>query len=162
MEQLGQGLAAKPVSISWCTGHLDVFGLNGKGTILHQYYDGTAWKPDHAEFELLGQGCDPSYEIEASTWGPDHLDGFCRDPDDDQILHQYYNGHGWSELEPFGGDVVIGPRVVSWGENHMAVFLLDHEGEVNQRYWDGSQWRDEWLTFTSPEDYHFDTLAVSS
>ncbi|CAL8579191.1 hypothetical protein XPA_004942 [Xanthoria parietina] len=144
VEQLGQGLAAKP------------------GTILHQYYDGTAWKPDHTEFEQLGQGCNPSYEIEASTWGPDHLDVFCRDPDDNQILHQYYNGHRWSELEPFGGDVTIGPRVVSWGENHMAVFFLDHEGEVNQRYWDGSQWSDEWVTFTSPEDYHFDTLAVSS
>ena len=58
--------------------------------------------------------------------------------------------------------MTIGPRVVSWGENHMAVFFLDHEGEVNQRYWDGSQWSDDWVTFTSPEDYHFDTLAVSS
>ncbi|KAI4271081.1 MAG: hypothetical protein LQ337_006257 [Flavoplaca oasis] len=162
MEQLGHGLATRPVSISWGTGRLDIFGLDEDGTILHQYYDGTAWKPDVAEFERLGKGCNPSEEIAASTWGPDSLDVFCRDPKDEQILHQYYNGHGWSELELFGGDVAIGPRVVSWGKNHMAVFFLDSDGEVNQRYWDGSQWSNEWDTFTNPKDYKFDTLSVSS
>ncbi|KAL8749433.1 MAG: hypothetical protein Q9184_006811 [Pyrenodesmia sp. 2 TL-2023] len=162
METLGQELATTPVSISWGPDRLDVFGLDHEGTILHQYWDGTAWQPHHAEFEKLGRGCDPSYDIDASTWGADHLDIFCRDPDDSQLLHQYYDGHQWSELELFGGDVMIGPRVVSWGENHMAVFFLDPNGEVNQRYWDGSQWSSEWVTFTNPKEYHFDTLTVSS
>ncbi|KAL8852604.1 MAG: hypothetical protein Q9221_002484 [Calogaya cf. arnoldii] len=162
MEQLGQGLATAPISISWGPERMDVFGLDEDGTILHQYYDGTAWKPHHAEFEKLGKGCNPSYEIAAGTLGPNGLDVFCRGPEDNQILHQYYNGQEWSELEPFGGDVFIGPRVVSWGENHMAIFFLDDEGEVNQRYWDGSQWSSEWDTFTNPKGYRFDTLSVSS
>ncbi|KAL8925058.1 MAG: hypothetical protein Q9208_003742 [Pyrenodesmia sp. 3 TL-2023] len=164
METLGQGLATPPVSVSWGENRLDVFGLDEHGTILHQYWDGTAWKPHHAEFEELGYGCDPSYDIDAGTWGPGHLDIFCNDPHYGQILHQYYDGHQWSELLPFGvdGDVVIGPKVVSWGENHMAVFFLDRKGQVNQRYWDGSQWSSDWVTFTNPKDYHFDTLTVSS
>lgn len=162
MEQLGQGLATKPVTVSWGIDRLDVFGLNEHGTILHQYWDGTSWQPGHAEFEELGKGCDPSYEIAASSMVPGQLQIFCRDPEDSQLLHQYYDGQNWSELVPFGGDVHIGPRVVSWGDNHMAVFFLDHEGEVNQRYWDGSQWSSEWVTFTNPKEYHFDTLTVSS
>ncbi|KAL8972084.1 MAG: hypothetical protein Q9197_002944 [Variospora fuerteventurae] len=162
MEQLGQGLATKPVSVSWGTDRLDVFGLSKHGRILHQYWDGTAWKPNHTDFEKLGRGCDPEHDIAASTWGPDHLDVFCRDPDDSQVLHQYYNGHRWSELKLFGGKVNMGPRVVSWGENHMAVFFLDDRGEVNQRYWDGSHWSGDWVTFPNPKDYYFDTLTVSS
>ncbi|KAL9012135.1 MAG: hypothetical protein Q9173_003086 [Seirophora scorigena] len=162
MEQLGQGLATKPVTVSWGSDRLDVFGLNEQGTILHQYWEGTSWQPHNAEFEELGKGCDPSYDTAASSMVSGQLQIFCRDPEDSQLLHQYYDGHNWSGLEPFGGVVHTGPRVVSWGENHMAVFFLDHEGQVNQRYWDGSQWSSEWVTFTNPKEYHFDTLTVSS
>ncbi|KAL8996022.1 MAG: hypothetical protein Q9169_004369 [Polycauliona sp. 2 TL-2023] len=165
MQQLGSGLATKPVSVSWGSDRLDVFGLDKEGTILHQYYDGTAWKPETTEFEKLGKGCDPSRDIAVSTWGVDSLDIFCRDPKDSQILHQFYNAHfgGWSDLTPFGGKATVGPRAVSWGKNHLAVFFLDHDGKVNHRYLDGSsfQWS-EWVSFASPQEHQFDTLTASS
>ncbi|KAL8923248.1 MAG: hypothetical protein Q9172_003190 [Xanthocarpia lactea] len=167
VEILGNGLATPPVAVTWGVDRLDVFGLDDHNVIKHQYWDGTAWKPDVAEFENLGGECDPMYSIAVSTWGPHRLDIFCKGHGG-ELMHQYYDGSQWQpsagSLESLGGSLAGSPSVVSWGENRLDIFGVTGSGEVAHLYWDGHQWS-KWETFENSYGEFFGTriaLAVTS
>ncbi|KAI4272657.1 MAG: hypothetical protein L6R38_006551 [Xanthoria sp. 2 TBL-2021] len=67
LEILGTELAKPPAAVTWGADRLDVFGLDDHNMIKHQFYDGSAWKPNAAEFKNLGGAYDPTYSIAAST-----------------------------------------------------------------------------------------------
>ncbi|KAL8993688.1 MAG: hypothetical protein Q9188_007264 [Gyalolechia gomerana] len=164
LELLGNGLATPPVAVTWGVDRLDVFGLDNHNVIKHQFYDGDNWRPDVAQFENLGGGCDGQSNVAASTWGQDRLDVFCRGPDGD-LLHQYYDGTAWQpsagSLESLGGSISSGPSVVSWGQNRLDIFAVNADHALVHLYWDGHSWS-EWETFGFGTALRDNSLSVSS
>ncbi|KAL8788726.1 MAG: hypothetical protein Q9213_001540 [Squamulea squamosa] len=143
LEHLGNGIATSPVAVTWGVDRLDVFALDEDDAIKHQFWDGTAWQPKADELETLGGGCNPEYSVAATTWGQDRLDIFCTD-NDDELLHQYYDGTQWQpsveSFESLNGSLAGAPSVVSWGKDRLDVFAVALGGELAHLYWDGSQW----------------------
>ena len=132
------------MAVTWGVGRLDIFALDYLGVIKHQYWDGTAWKPQVAEFESLGTQCDPDFDIAVTTWGRDRLDIFCRGRTA-ELLHQYYDGVKWqpSSSTMKGLDVYSksSPSVVSWGEDRLDVFYITATiPQLGQLYWNGRKW----------------------
>ncbi|KAL8938926.1 MAG: hypothetical protein Q9211_002977 [Gyalolechia sp. 1 TL-2023] len=165
LEKLGNGLTKPPVVVTWGANRLDVFGLDDHNVIKHQFYDGGGdWRPEVAQFENLGGGCDGQSNVAASTWGQDRLDVFCRGPDGD-LLHQYYDATSWQpsagSLESLGGSISSGPSVVSWGPNRLDIFALNADHALVHLYWDGYSWS-EWESFGFGPALHDNSLSVSS
>lgn len=60
-------------------------------------------------------------------------------------------GAAWHELlvdgrpslrEPLGGTLASGVAVTAWGVDEMEIFAIFPDGELWDRYWDGTAWHD--------------------
>lgn len=57
-----------------------------------------------------------------------------------QLLHATLRDGVWLEPEDLGGCLASVPAVAAWGEEPMEVFAIFDDGQLWDRYWDGSSW----------------------
>lgn len=67
------------------------------------------------------------------------LDRFWPGPDR-QLLHATFKAGAWSEPEDLGGRLASVPAVAAWGDEPMEVFAIFEDGQLWDRYWDGTSW----------------------
>ena len=141
-------------SISWGPDRLDIFGIDpALQSVVHKYYDGSAWQPSEGAEDLGGAGLVSG--VSAVSWGKDHMD-LVAASSDGVIYHLYFDGSEWSDWEDMQAPGVMGePTIISWGENRLDIFTVligvrDSSpssralkaGGLYHTAWDGSQWLD--------------------
>ncbi|KAL6716797.1 hypothetical protein ACLMJK_004709 [Lecanora helva] len=129
---------------TWAEGRLDVFCTSAVGDLLHQYYDGSSWRPSTGSLESLGGSLNSGPS--AVSWGPNRLDIFGVGPRG-SLNHLYWDGSQWSEWEnfPFVENTGIrgnGLTVTAWGKNRLDIYAVAFDGKLYHKYWSGSQWSD--------------------
>jgi hypothetical protein len=59
---------------------------------------------------------------------------------DRNLLHATLLESRWSEPEDLGGRLASVPAVAAWGDEPMEVFAIFDDGQLWDRYWDGTTW----------------------
>jgi sialidase-1 len=59
---------------------------------------------------------------------------------DRALRHATFRDGTWAELENLGGQLASVPAVTAWGDEPMEVFAIFDDGQLWDRYWDGSSW----------------------
>jgi hypothetical protein len=78
--------------------------------------------------------------LTAVSWGNGRLDLFWVGPER-ELMHRWWQADsGWSADESLGGELAAPPAVTSWTENEMEVFAVLGDGQLWNRYWDGTAW----------------------
>ena len=148
---------------------IDVFGRSADGdSILHKYWDGSAWQPEGDKMEDLSDGTTKLvYGPTAVSWGPNRTDIFALDTER-KPKHQYWDGTSWlSKWESLGdATLTYSPTAISWGVNRLDLFGIDWDsGSLLHYYWDGSQWS-MWEDLGKPSAdvalARFSTVAATS
>jgi hypothetical protein len=67
------------------------------------------------------------------------LDRFWVDPDRN-LLHAAQRDGRWDEPENLGGRLASVPAVTAWDDEPMEVFAIFDDGQLWDRYWDGTKW----------------------
>ncbi len=60
--------------------------------------------------------------------------------DDGRLGHAAFADGRWGPAEDLGGSAVSGPAVTAWAVDRMEVFAVFPDGELWDRYWDGTSW----------------------
>src|SRR5450432_239512 len=68
------------------------------------------------------------------------LDRFWVSPDR-ALMHARLQHGRWSDPLDLGGRLASLPAVTAWGDEPMEVFAIFDDGQLWDRYWDGSSWR---------------------
>lgn len=147
LENLGDGSTqfnSGPAAVSWGPNRTDIFALDTRHRLIHQYWDGTTWLKT---WEVLGNAQLVSTPT-AISWGVNRLDIFGVDAHSGGLFHLYWDGSQWSDWEDFGTpDADIGlsgtspVAATSWSANRIDVVALGTDGAYYYKYWDGSQWQ---------------------
>jgi hypothetical protein len=148
-DEMGSNITSGPTVSSWAKNRLDVFTkaeINEfKDVISHRWSgDGSTWSAGEV-IALPGlaliQGA-PS----AVSWGPNRIDCFVRDGNDD-MSHMRWDGgpnfKGWDDL---GGTITSPLAVASWASNRLDCFAQGTNGHLYHRWSEGgttfSVWED--------------------
>ena len=67
-----QFFVSSPAAVSWGKNRLDIFGILSNSTLLHKYWDGSAWQPSASGWESWGDGFNGNPV--ATSWGENRLD----------------------------------------------------------------------------------------
>jgi sialidase-1 len=59
---------------------------------------------------------------------------------DRALIHAGFRDAAWVEPENLGGQLASLPAVTAWGDEPMEVFAIFDDGELWDRYWDGTSW----------------------
>jgi hypothetical protein len=93
------------------------------------------------DYLVRARGADSGPAVTAG--GPHALDVFVRGKND-ELVHRYFDGAGWSGWINLGGDLASAPAVTAGGPgvpSELQVFVRGkHNDELVLRYWDGRQW----------------------
>lgn len=123
---------------------MDVFSRGLKGDLAHQYWDGSAWKPNETTSESLGGVLDINHsQLAATSWGEGRLDVFAINANDSALLHKYWDGSQWNPsdgLENLGSNLTGGVTAVSWNTSRLDVFATGAQKELLHIYYDGTVW----------------------
>ena len=130
------------VANTWGPDRLDLFCTSKEGELLHQYYDGSDWRPTVGSLETLqGSLAGPPSVV---SWGENRLDVFGVTTSG-EVTHLYWDGHQWNGWEmftfvdhPFQKDAAL--SVTSWGENRLDIYGIGEDSTLYHKYWDGYQW----------------------
>jgi sialidase-1 len=57
-----------------------------------------------------------------------------------ELFHAGYRDGAWAEPEDLGGRLASPPAVAAWGDEPMEVFAIFADGQLWDRYWDGTSW----------------------
>ena len=167
LEKLDDGsteFSSGPAAVSWGPNRTDVFALDTDHKVKHQYWDGTTWlKKWESPF---GDG-QLSNIPTAISWGANRLDIFGVDAESGDLLHGFWDGSQWSDLESLGrpsADVGLAGTVAatSWSSNRIDVVVLGTDGAYYYKYWDGSQWQPSVEGFASKGGNFSSSPAVVS
>lgn len=127
---------------TWGPDRLDLFCTSKEGELLHQYYDGSEWRPSAGSLETFQGSLAGTPSV--ISWGENRLDVFGVTTDG-EVTHLYWDGHQWNGWEvftfinhPFRKDSPL--SVTSWGENRLDIFGVGEDFALYHKYWDGSQW----------------------
>ncbi|MFI5199002.1 MAG: hypothetical protein ACHQXL_01350 [Candidatus Limnocylindrales bacterium] len=77
--------------------------------------------------------------VSAIARGGGRLDRFWLDFDG-ALLHATQQDGRWSEPESLGGEATSAPAVAGWDEELMEIFAIFPDGQLWDRYWDGTTW----------------------
>lgn len=166
LENLDDGstkFGSGPAAVSWGPNRTDIFALDTDNKVRHQYWDGTTWLK---KWESLGDGQLASTPT-AISWGVNRLDYFGVDSQSGELLHGYWDGSQWADLESLGkpsSDVGLAGTVAatSWSSNRIDVVGLGTDGAYYYKYWDGSQWQPSVTDFNSKGGNFSSSPAVVS
>ncbi|KAL8937474.1 MAG: hypothetical protein Q9216_004402 [Gyalolechia sp. 2 TL-2023] len=145
---------------TWGQGRLDVFCRGPDGDLLHQFWDGTSWRPSLGSLESLGGSISSSPSV--ISWGENRLDIFAINADH-ALVHRtssnsqfslnqeltglfatvYWDGYQyslWETFEPSPEFQADSLTVASWEPNHLDVFALDKSNGLWHLFWDGATW----------------------
>ena len=87
-----------------------------------------------------GEGS-PEVDATASvSWGDGRIDLFWVDSSRGLLHRSWTAARGWGEEESLGGTLASGPAVTAWAEDQMEVFAIFDDGQLWDRYWDGTSW----------------------
>jgi len=67
------------------------------------------------------------------------LDRFWIGPDQN-LLHATQREGRWGEPEDLGGRLASVPAVTAWDDEPMEIFAIFDDGQLWDRYWDGTNW----------------------
>lgn len=70
---------------------------------------------------------------------PGRIDLFTVD-EDRALVHLVFEDGRWLDPEPLGGTLASPPAVTSWAPTEWQLFAVFPDGQLWQRYWDGSAW----------------------
>lgn len=59
---------------------------------------------------------------------------------DGALIHRGFGDGAWAEAESLGGTLASAPAVTAWAVDEMEVFAVMPDGELWDRYWDGTSW----------------------
>ena len=144
MENMDDGsteFGSGPAAVSWGPNRTDIFALDTEHKLKHQFWDGTTWLKT---WESLGKAVFASTPTVIS-WGVNRLDVFGIDSQSGELLHVYWDGSQWPEVENLGkpsADVKLAGTVAatSWSRNRIDIVVLGTDDAYYYKYWDGSQW----------------------
>lgn len=57
-----------------------------------------------------------------------------------QLFHGAYRDGAWAEPEDLGGRLASVPAITAWADEPMEVFAIFDDGQLWDRYWDGTSW----------------------
>lgn len=145
----GHVLASPPVAASWGPWRVDVFMMSATGHVLQRWYDGTwHWSDLGKPPANVGGGAFDGGQLTATSWGPNRYDVFGIGANGN-IIQLWWNGRwNWYDLgKPpanIGGGAIWGPvTAASWGPNRVDLFGTGKNGNVVQRWFDGTwHWSD--------------------
>ncbi len=93
----------------------------------------------------------------AASWGPERVDLIAR-ASDGTYMHQARDSRGWINesrcsqapgyIESLGGPFDSSPAAAAPFDNRLELYAI-HHGELQFRYWDGTQWQ-EWASLGHP------------
>ena len=78
--------------------------------------------------------------VAAVSSGAGRLDLFWVDGSRALWHRSWSPGDGWAADESLGGRLASGPAVTAWAGDQMEVFAIFDDGELWDRYWDGTAW----------------------
>ena len=168
LEKLDDGstqISSGPAAVSWGLNRTDVFALDDRHRLIHQFWDGTTWLKT---WEVLGDA-ELASTPTAISWGENRLDVFGFDSAG--LCHLYWDGSQWSDWEDLGkldGDDdlalvdIIPVAATSWSADRIDVVALGTDGGYYYKYWDGSQWQPSEKGFISKGGRFVSAPAVVS
>jgi sialidase-1 len=59
---------------------------------------------------------------------------------DGALLHAAFADGTWGPTESLGGTLAAAPGATSWAPNEIEVFAVFPDGQLYNRYWDGTSW----------------------
>jgi hypothetical protein len=140
-EDLGGPITSAPAACSRAYGLLDVFARGRNGSLVHKSWNGLDW----SSWEDLGGSVKAGSDPAVASWGADRLDVFARGGDD-ALWHMSWDGSSWSGWESLGGQLGASPTVayhnVGSTQKYLEVFVVDSQGRLLQRTFDGEAWGD--------------------
>jgi hypothetical protein len=126
----GSGGTDSPAVVSWGLNRLDVFQRGPAGTLLHKWWDGSAW----SAWEDLGGGLNGGPDV--ASWGANRLDVFIRGTDN-ALHHKAWTGSGWTGWTNLGGTITADPAAVSRGPGLIDVFVRGTDGGLWHKWYSG-------------------------
>ena len=143
-QSLGGAAVTTPSAVSWGQGRIDVYAGDGGGSCNHWWYDG-AWHPYESLYGNLVGNPDAVVrgvgDIDIAVW-------------QDTILypelisvwdfHQGARQWGWN----LGTNFMSSPKMVSWGSDHLDVFVRGPSGDLVHCWWSGGG-ADDWSNWES-------------
>jgi hypothetical protein len=150
-------LNPSPAASSWSDKRFDVFATGENGKVYHKFFRGV-WNAsgpgsEQGDWESLG-GSPASTRSMGSpsvvSWGPVRLDIFVNGIDGN-VYHKYFAagwgpnniGADWESLGgvPVGARVIGSPAAVSWGPDHLDIFVTGTDGIVYHKSYSAAGWR---------------------
>jgi len=131
----GAGLAVTSRAVN----RLDVFARNSSGGVSHRPWNGTTWG---TEWTSLGRPSDVTFigDPTAHAQGTSRIDLLATGSDRHVYHKTWKTATGWSGWVDIGGTVSGSPAVTSRYDGKLDLFVLDSEGAVQHRYYNGSSW----------------------
>ena len=78
--------------------------------------------------------------VASVSWGEGRIDLFWADGGRELRHRTWTADAGWLPEESLGGRLASGPAVTAWDVGQMEVFAVFDDGELWDRYWDGTSW----------------------
>lgn len=78
--------------------------------------------------------------VAAVSWAADRIDLFWVNGARELSHRAWTASDGWTADESLGGQLASGPAVTAWAVGEMEVFAIFDDGELWDRYFDGSSW----------------------
>ena len=75
----------------------------------------------------------------AVSWGDGRIDLFWVD-DAHALVHRSFSRGVWSDPTALGGRLASPPAATAWAVDQLQVFAIFDDGELWNRYWDGTSW----------------------
>jgi hypothetical protein len=160
----GGPIRGNPVVVSWDHDRLDIFVVGSTdGALYHKWWDGSAWGPSLAGFELLGGFVVGNPAV--ASWDHDRLDVFVVGTDG-ALYHKAWNGSQWvpsqTGYDNLGGSIIGNPAAVSWDHDRLDIFVVGTDHALYHKAWDGSQWLPSPAGFENLGGYASSNPAVAS
>jgi len=139
---LGGEIWDSAAAVSWSFNRIDIFCVAGGQNLYHKYLDGSSW----SEYHTLNAKCHgPPVAI---SRGENQLDLFYVTSDSSRSLHYKsfkFRKTQWLPLATgttrnLGGPCSGPPAVVSWSPERLDVFVIDNNGALSHKWWDGQTW----------------------
>lgn len=132
-----------PGAISWGAHPIDLFIRGTDDALWYNSHNGSTW----SGWESLGGTLTSGPAVASTLIG--QLDVFARG-DKGQLIHNSYFGD-WSGWETLGGDIKAGssPAVVSYGGDHIDIFVRGTNDHLWHKAWLGGTWS-AWIDLGGP------------
>ena len=121
------------VAVSWGPDRIDLFWVGADRSLMHRWWDGSAWSADRS----LGGSLASSPAV--TTWAAGQMEVFAIFADG-ELWDRYWDGEAWHKWESLGGELTGQPAASSWSADRLDVFAEGRDGRLWHRWWNGSEW----------------------